>query len=151
MVDQQAQLALGPVEAGGRQIRLAEGGAGHAERVDRVALAALACRAPGAGHELGRHAHHPLSSAQQVGLKAARQVAAVLQRPAPLRPLPGPAQEREVAGRGGHRGALAELPAGRIDRHQSMGALVQIGSDDHHVRCILRREGDDRGPVGGHT
>ena len=97
MVDEEAHLALGAVEAGDRQVGLAQGRAGDREGVDGIALAGLAADAAGPGHELGRHPHDALARGQQVALEAAREVAAVLQRERPLGPAGCPAADLEVA------------------------------------------------------
>ena len=74
-VDQEAHVALDALEHRDRQVRLAQGGAGHRERVDGVALARLAGRPAGPGHVLGRHAPDPLAREQQVALEAAAESA----------------------------------------------------------------------------
>ena len=84
VIDQQAQLPGGAVELGGGQVGVAQRGAGHGQRVDRVGLAVGARRVPGVGHQLRRHPHDPLTGRQQIGLEAPGQVPAVLHRPAPL-------------------------------------------------------------------
>ena len=55
LVDEQAQLALRPVEGGNRQIGLAERGPRDGKGIDRVALARLPSRRPDPGHQRGRH------------------------------------------------------------------------------------------------
>ena len=65
VVDQQPDLPLGAVEPRGRQV-LPESCPGNRKGVDRIALAGLARRAPGAGHELGWHAHHGLTGPDQI-------------------------------------------------------------------------------------
>ena len=76
--------------------------------------------------------------AEQVPLEPAGEMAAVLQRPGPLiEPLTGPAQQFEMPCRRGPHRALGELAAMLVDGHDGMAALVQIGSDGHHVPCLL--------------
>jgi SAM-dependent methyltransferase/antitoxin (DNA-binding transcriptional repressor) of toxin-antitoxin stability system len=150
VVDQQAQLALGTVEHGDRQIRLAQRGPRHGGGVDRIALARLACRAAGTGHQLGRNPHHRLAGAQQVGLQASAQVAAVLERPASGVEAGRPAHQLEVPGRrGGHR-ALRQALSGGIDRHRGVAVLVRVDANRHHVHVVLLIRGW-HGPVGGHA
>jgi hypothetical protein len=92
MVAQQLDLAGRTVEVGGGQVRLAQRCLRDGQRVDRVGLAWLAARAARGGHQPGRHPHHPVAGAQQVGLQPAGQVPAVLQREGHLRlrPTSGP-------------------------------------------------------------
>ena len=151
VVDEQAHVALGAVERGDRQVRVREGRAGDRERIDRVALARLAHRATEPRHELGRHAHDRLARAEQVGLQTPREVAAVLEPPAVRPAYPrSPGAQLEVAVRcGGHR-PLAELAALLVDRDDRVPALVQIRSQDDHVR-VASVYGVTHGPVGGHT
>jgi hypothetical protein len=66
VVDQQAQLAGGPVELGGGQVGLLEGGAGDRDGVDRVGFPVITGLFPGSGHHLGRDPHHSLAGAEQV-------------------------------------------------------------------------------------
>jgi hypothetical protein len=97
VVDQQAQLALGPVQAGARQIRLPERRPGDRQGIDGIGLAEGASGVPGVCHQLGWHAHNPLRGAQEVTLQAAGEMAAVLDRPQPRVSLGGrPGDESEV-------------------------------------------------------
>src|SRR3954453_1050917 len=91
MVDEQPHLARGPVELRGRKIRFAPGRARDRERVQSVGLGGSAGAAANAGHHLRRDAHDVLAGAQQVRFERARQVPAVLKRPAPVGPAPRPA------------------------------------------------------------
>ncbi len=118
-----------------------EGGPGDGEGVDRVALAGLADRAAGAGHELGRHPDDRLAGAHEIGLQAAGEVAAVLERPAPLRRTGRPS----AAARGGPSGVaphrlLGELATGLAHGHDRVRALVQIRAEDDHVRVSSSHE-----------
>jgi hypothetical protein len=150
VVDEQAQLALGAVERGDRQVRLPEGGAGDREGVDRVALAGLAARGTDERHQPRRHPQHLLARREEVPLEAPREVPAVLEGPGSLRVLGRPAPELEVPLPGCGNGPGPELAPGAVDRDDRVRALVQIPAKDDHVRCLLRVRGDD-GPVGGHT
>src|SRR5918995_3500229 len=82
MVDQQPHLARRAAESGGGQIRFAPRRAGDRERVDRVGLAGLTGAATDAGHHLRRYPNDPLAGAHEVGLQRAREMPAILQRPA---------------------------------------------------------------------
>ena len=142
MVHEQTQVPLDPIESGDRQVRLAQGRSGDSERVDGVALAGLAATAAGASHELGRHAHDGLTRGEKVSLEATRQLATVLECPASLTEALGPAHQREVSSGGGRDGPFGEPTTVLVDGHDGMAALVQIGSDDHHIPCLLPlREG----------
>jgi hypothetical protein len=144
MVDQEAQGPRERIKMRERQIRLAQGGAGDRQGVDRVGLAVAACRIAGVGHELGRNADDSLPSAEQIGLESPRQVPAVLDRPHPLGAEPvGPADELQVVrARGGLGRAARELAAVLVDHHRRVGALVRVDPDDHHDRvaspCVSR-------------
>lgn len=142
VVDQQAHVALGTVEGGHWQVGFAQRCAGHREGVDRIALARLAGRPPGAGHQLGWDADDSLASDQQVTLEGSRQVAAVLEGERPLWPLGGPAADLQVTGPGRAHLLLGHLPSGLVDRHEGMTALVQIGSDDDHSGVSSFTRGD---------
>jgi hypothetical protein len=85
VVDQQAQLAGGPVQPRGWQVGLPQCRPGHRQRVDRVRLAIGPCGGAGVGHQLGRDPHDLLAGAEQIALQPPGQVPAVLHRPAPLR------------------------------------------------------------------
>src|SRR5439155_5340252 len=141
MVDQEADLAVGPIEGGDREV-LAEGRPGAGQGVDRVALARLPARAAGAGHQLGRHPDDRLAGDEQVGRQALAEVAAVLERPRPLGEPGGPADELEMARARRREGPLGELPAGSVDGHRGVAALVRIDPDDDHLRCCLLIRGD---------
>ena len=152
VVDEQAHLSLGAVEAGDRQVGLAQGGPGDREGIDGVALAGLATGAAGPGHELGRHADDRLARDEQVALQAAGEVAAVLEGPAPLaEALASPGQQLEMPGRGGGHRRLGELATLLVDGDERVAALVQIGPDRHHVRVSFLIREVDHGPVGGHA
>ena len=86
VVDQQANVERHAVQVRSREVLdpLLQGGPGDAERVDRIGLAALPCRAPSARHVLRRDAHHPLPAREQEPLERAGDVPAVLDRPHPL-------------------------------------------------------------------
>ena len=134
MVDEQAELALGAVERRDRQVGLAEDRLGDGIRIDRVALAGLAHRAADTGHELGRHPDDRFARPEEVDFQAAGEVAAVLERPAALRETGRPAAELEMPVRIRPDRLLAEPAAGLAHRHDRVPALVQIRSQDDHVR-----------------
>jgi hypothetical protein len=69
IIDQQAQLSLWTIERCHRQVRFAQDGAGHGERIDRVALARFARRTPGASHQLGWDAHDVLAGPHELGIE----------------------------------------------------------------------------------
>src|ERR687886_2558171 len=56
---------------------------------------------------------------------------AVLQRPAPLRPLLRPAQQLQMAGAGGYCSSAAELAAIAVHRHHRVRALVAVALECH--------------------
>ncbi|BCJ84526.1 hypothetical protein MTY81_58990 [Mycolicibacterium sp. TY81] len=51
---------------------------------------------------------------------------------------------------GGFDDLLTELAADLVDRNKGVGALVDIGSNDDHERCLLSSEVDEAkvGPAG---
>ena len=61
MVDQEAQVALGSIEARDRQVGLAQGRSGDREGVDRIGLAGFTTTTSCPGHQLGRDAHDRLA------------------------------------------------------------------------------------------
>ena len=132
VVDEETDLALDPVERRDREV-LAHGCPGDGEGIDRVALAGLTRGTAGAGHELRMDPDDRLAGDEQVARQAATEVAAVLDRPAPLGEATGPADELEVAGGGGDHGLLGDLPAGPVGRHRGLAALVRIDPDDDHL------------------
>jgi hypothetical protein len=141
MVDQQPHFTLGPVQLGNRQVGFAQAGAGDGERVDRVALAERAGRVTGVRHQLRRHAHDPLAGGEQVSLQTAREVPAVLNRPATLCEASRPSNEREMVSRRRTANALGELTPLLVDRNDGMAALVRVDPDGHHARCLLHSMG----------
>ena len=137
VVDEQADLPLGAVEAGDWQIPFPERRPSHRLGVDRIALARLARRATGSGRELGRDAQNPLSAAQQVTLEPTGQTAAILDGEGPLPPAARPAHELEMAvGRGRDR-LLSELATIPINGNRGVSPLVRIDPDDDHVGSLL--------------
>jgi len=136
VVDQQPHPAGRAVQARHWQVGFAQRGPGHGQRVDRVGLATLAPRAPGGGHQPGRHPQDLFPGAQQVGLQPAGQVPAVLGREDPLGPPGRPPQRVHVPVAGGRQGALGELPAGLINRHERVGLLVGVDTDDDHADLL---------------
>jgi hypothetical protein len=151
MVDQQLDLPGRLVLAGGGQIGLAQGGAGDRQGVDRVGLALDPDRLAGAGHQPGRHPHHPLPGGQQVAFQPAGDVPAVLHGPPALvgPAVACPAEQLGVAEGARRDGGLAELTAGLIDGHDGVGVLVRINPEQHHGGVSFVR--GDLGSAGGHT
>ena len=86
VVDEQAQVELGPVQVRGRERVQAflQRGAGDVERVDRIRLAALAGAAARAGAQVRRDPQHALAAPDQKALQRPGDVPAVLKRPDPL-------------------------------------------------------------------
>jgi hypothetical protein len=64
VVDQQPELAGGPVQLGGGQLGLPLRRPGHGKRVDRVGLAVGPGGGAGVGHELGRDPHDLLAGTE---------------------------------------------------------------------------------------
>lgn len=64
VIDQQAHLAVSPVEASDRQVGLPERRAGDRERVDRVGLAGRTSRVARVGHQLRRHPEDSLAGSE---------------------------------------------------------------------------------------
>jgi hypothetical protein len=98
VIDQQPEVELDP-----RQLRdrepidaLPERGAGDRDRVDAVGLAAIAAAAALAGHQPGRDPHDALAADHEEPFEAARDVAAILDRPPARHPSrePTPALHR---------------------------------------------------------
>ncbi len=67
-----------------RHHALTNGSASHRQRVDRVRLAARARPVAHTGHQLRRHADHPLAAGDQKPLQPPGHMPAVLDRPHPL-------------------------------------------------------------------
>ena len=84
VVDEQAQLALGAVEAGLGQVRLAQRGAGHAAASMASLLPRVRALRRVCAIELRRHAHAALAALDEEALEAAGDVTAVLEREAAL-------------------------------------------------------------------
>lgn len=78
-----------------------------------------------------------LGGAEQIGLEAVGQMAAVLDRPPPEAPAAGPSEQLEATGASRHDGALPELAAAPVDRNRGVGALVCVDANDHHVLVSL--------------
>ena len=137
MVEQERDLALRAAEPRLRQRleALADGGSGHGLGVERVGLAELARPPAGAGHQLGRHAHHPLAGSHQEALQPTGDMAAVLERPDPLLvELARPAKQPLVAGVAGpDRQLVDRLGSVRIERGGGVGSLVWVRPDHDHV------------------
>ena len=86
VVDQEPQVELRAGQRRRRQRLDSRGqrGPGDGDRVDLVALATLAARAPRAGHQPCRDPNHALAARDQKPLQRARDMAAILQRPDPF-------------------------------------------------------------------
>ena len=85
VIDQELQLPVGLlVRPRTAQTRLAQRGPRDRQRVDRVRLATRPARTPLGRHQLRRHPHQLLAGSDQLPLKAARQLPAILDRPQPL-------------------------------------------------------------------
>jgi hypothetical protein len=118
VLEKKPELALGPLQARGRQRRLAQPGRGDGERIDRIRRATLASSGSRPGQQLRRHTDDALPAGTQNTLERQRDVAAILTRPQPLlavraRPLqqllvPDPARL--------HRTLAAQLAHRRVDR-----------------------------------
>jgi hypothetical protein len=133
MVDEQAQVALGPVEPCDRQVGLSERRASDRERVDRIALAGLPGTPSRTRHQLGWDPHDRLAGDHEIGLEPPAEVPAVLERPAPVGPADGPASQLEMPLARGGDGLLVELAPGLVDHHDRVAPLVQICAQDDHV------------------
>jgi len=136
MVNQQTQIELRPVQAGGRQPvqAFAQSGPRDRDRVDAVGLAAPARAAPRVGHQLRRHAHDPLAACNQEPLEGARDVPAVLQRPHPLAAQPARPHDKRSEPLGADLDRLLghQLAGCRRDRGDRVRALMGVGSEHDH-------------------
>lgn len=142
MVTEQSNIAGWAVELRSGQVGFPQRGSCDRQSVDRIGFAVAARRVAGVRHQLGRHPHNRLAGGKQIGFESSRQMAAVLNRPAALRPeLLGPTQQGEVILAGCADGSLAEPAAGRIDRDGGVAALVRVDSYDHHGRVSLLQLG----------
>lgn len=142
VVDQQPHFTLGPVQLGDRQVGLAQGCAGDGECVDRVALAERAGRATRVRHQLRRDPHDPLAGGEQVSLQTAREVPAVLDRPAPIGERSRPSNELEMISRRRADRPRRELTPLLVDRDDGVAALVCVDPDSHYARCLLHSMGE---------
>ena len=150
VIDEQAEFTLDPVEAGHRQVRFAQGHAGGGKRIDGVALARLAAAAALPGHELGRHAHDGLARREQVALEAAREVAAVLQRPVALGEVFASPSAAAPGARRVWRTRSARRACGRV-RRPPRGCGCACADRPRWSPCpCLLPAGGWPGPVGGH-
>lgn len=136
MVDQELQLAQLRVVGGLRQARLAQGGAGDCQRVDRVRLAVGAGALTGVGGHPGADPQHHLARTHQAALRAPVDMAAVLQGEAPLLPLAHllrPADHALVAGFCSRHGQFVEqLAGGVVNRRGGVGVFVGVDPDRDH-------------------
>jgi hypothetical protein len=142
VIDQQAQVASGPIEAGGGQVGLLQRSSGHGQRVDGVGLPVGPRRFPGGRHHLGRHPDQAFPSGEEVTLETAGEVPAVLHRPDPLvREAVGPLQEAEMVLRRGLDRLLAQRSSPLVDGDHGVGALVRVDAEHHHGRLPPWGEG----------
>jgi hypothetical protein len=123
---------LGARQPRPRQVGLAQRGPSGRERVDRVGLAELPGRLALARHQLRRNANDVLAGSEQEALQAARDVAAVLQRPLPLSSeLLDPLEQLlEALVSCSDRAVSEQLAGGAVDRCGGVRVLVGIHSDD---------------------
>src|SRR5436853_7261905 len=115
-------------------MRLADRRAGDGGGVDLVGLAELACRLALAGHQLGRDAQDALAVLEQEALQAARQAAAVLDRPDALAvDLGRPAQQLAMSVLARRDGSARAARRGqRLERRRGVRVLVRVDSDYDH-------------------
>ena len=136
VVDQQPQIQLGPVQVRDREglKALPQRGAGYADGVDRVRLAALASALARAGREVRRDPQHPLAAADQEPLQAPGDVPAILQCPDPLAVQAArPPQQRVAPALADLDGLLAPQLARRgRDRGDRVRTLVSVRSEHDH-------------------
>jgi hypothetical protein len=132
MVDEEPNVAIGSIERRDRQV-LPEGRPGDGQGIDRIALAGLPAGTAGTGHQLRRNPDDALAGDEQITRQTSAEVATVLQRPRPVLEAGGPADELEVPRARRPEGLLGQLPAGPVDGHRGMAALVRIDPDDDHL------------------
>ena len=148
VVDEQAQVELGPVQMSGREglQPFLQRGAGDVERVDRVGLAALAGAPARIGGQVRRNPQHALAALDQKPLQRPRHVPAVLKRPRPLAvEAARPPQQGAEPAPADRDGLLAEQLAGRgRHRRDRVRTLVSVRAEhDHDPRPPLDTSGAD--------
>jgi hypothetical protein len=159
VVHQQLQLPGRLIQPGDGQVGFAQRGPRHRQRVDRIRLARGPDRGPSGGHQPGRHAHDPLTNREQVPLQATRHVPAVLNGPDPLvGNCASPRDQLQVLWGARLDGALGDLPAECVHRHNGVGGLVRIDAEHGETAWCgdaiwAPRSGGcaDEGPAGRHT
>jgi hypothetical protein len=160
VIYEQLELPGRLIQLGGGQVGFAQRGPRHRQRIDRIGLARGPDRGSGGSHQLGRHAHDPLTNREQVPLQAARHVPAVLHRPGPLTgDGPSPGDQLQVLWGTRRDGALGDLPAEFLHGHDGVGGLVRIDAEHGETAwCGGRHRGSsvwsgcaDEGPAGRHT
>jgi hypothetical protein len=114
-------------------VRLSPSRSRDRERIDRVGLSRLSSTAANAGHELGWNANDLLARTQHVAFQCARQMPAVLQRPASTRPPRRPGQRRQMSLGRRAQGLHSKLSAEFVSCDQRVRALVRVDSD--HDLC----------------
>src|SRR3954466_13239134 len=152
VVDEQAEVELGPVQMSGREglQPLPQRGTGDVERVDRVGLAALAGAPARIGGQVRRNPQHALAALDQKSLQRPRHVPAVFKRPRPLAvDASRPSQQGAESAQADRDGLLAQEFAGRgRDGRDGVRTLVGVRAEhDHGPRPPLPRQ---RRTPGGH-
>ena len=132
MLDEEADFTFGPIEVRERQVGLTKSSSCDCERVDRVAFAERAGGVAGVRHQLRRHSDDRLPGSEQITLRAAREVSAVLDRPTSFSEASGPGDKLEMVARGRPACPLRELAPLLVDRN-GVAALVRVDPDGHHT------------------
>lgn len=133
MIGQQPNLARRAVQLSGRQVRLAQGSAGHRQGVDGIGLAIGPGTGTGVSHHLRRNPNNPFTRTQQVPLQTPRKMPAVFDGPDSLGPeLFSPAQQTQVVLARGAGRAFTHRPAYLINRDRGVVAVVRIDSQNDH-------------------
>jgi hypothetical protein len=84
-------------------------------------------------HQLRRHPNNTFSCREQIPLKSAREMTAVLNRPTTFRTEPGsPPQQTKMIFAGGADSDLTERYAAVVDRDDGVGPLVSINPECDH-------------------
>lgn len=136
MVDEQTHVMLRPDETRLGEVRLAQRSTRDARRIDGIGLTVGARRGACFRHHLGRYADHALTTGEQVALKPARDVAAILDGEEALGAESArPGQQLVMPARIAADRLLGETSSGgRIQRHRDVGLHVRVDSDYDHVQ-----------------
>jgi len=136
VVDQQPQVELRAGQRRRRQCVDSRGQRrpGDGDRVDLVALATLAARAPRAGHQPRRDPNHALTARDQEPLQRTGHMAAILQRPDPFtgqaaRP---DQQRREATNSDSDRFVTKQLADRALDSGDRVRTLVAVRPEHDH-------------------